>query len=264
MTKWLYVLLIVGVPFNTHAQKGTMSLKFNGNFGLPIMSQKVKEDHFLLGAINTSNGANLGMGFQISNRIQLSALFGIDVFSVNKSNFKEKIGKETLVNSNSLVRINPNRFAVDNNYLALELKYLFRFKKFQLEPFLMSRIITATSTLNNIDFYEKTQNDHNYKNTKWEPTIKVEDAVYFELNPSFFTLGIGISKNIFNNLYLLSAIQYTHTTLKLDMIKSESYFNQNSTKSQETFKQRYRGIAMQVGIELKFPSSKKPVSGRND
>lgn len=259
--KWILSVFLVAINFCAWAQKGDIVLKFNSNYGLPIMSQNLKKDNVLLGSINQQAGFNLGLGYKVTSKFQMSALFGVDFLNINKKTFEKQILSRYLQQTSSLYRLSPQRAAAENYYLALEFKYSFTYKGWQIAPLLMSRLFTATNPFVDIELYEKTPNEHYYKNTKWQRATSPENSnnneASLDFSPAYFSSGVEISKHIYDELNIIGSFQYIHSTIKFEMNKTESYFNQKTVYSTESFYQRYRGIAMQIGLELTISTSKK-------
>lgn len=259
--KWILSVLLVASNLCAWAQKGDIVLKFNGNYGMPIMSQNLKKDNILLGSINQQAGFNLGLGYKVSNKFQMSALFGVDFLNINKNTFQSQVLSKYLVSKSSLYRLRPQRAAVENYYLGLELKYCYQYKGWQIAPLIMSRFFTGNNTFADIELFEKTPNEHNFKNTKWQRATDANNSnnnePTLEFSPSYFSTGIEISKHIYDELNIISSVQYTHSTIKFEMNKTESYFNQKTVYSTESFYQRYRAIAFQLGFELTLNKQKK-------
>lgn len=259
--KWIFGVMLMASSICVFAQKGDLVLKFNGNYGLPIMSKNIKSDNVILGAINTQAGLNFGLGYKVSNRFQVSALLGIDFLNINKNTFQTQVLSKYLLSNSSLYRLTPQRTAVENYYVALELKYCYQFKGWQIAPLFMSRFFTGNNTFTDIELYEKTPNEHYYKNTKWQRAPSENNSnnnePTLDFSPAYFSTGIEISKHIYDELNIISSIQYIHTTLQFEMNKTEAFFNQQSVYSTESFYQRYRGISVQIGLELKISSYRR-------
>lgn len=259
--KWMLSALLLASNFCAWSQKGDLVLKFNGNYGMPTMSQNLKKDNILLGAINQQAGLNLGLGYKVTNKFQMSALFGVDFLNINKKTFEKQVLSRYLQQTGSLYRLSPQRAAAENYYLALEFKYSFTYKGWQIAPLLMSRLFSATNPFVDIELYEKTPNEHYYKNTKWQRATNAENSnnneASLDFSPAYFSAGIEFGKSIFEELALVGSLQYTNSNIQFEMNKIESYFDQKTVNSSESFYQRYRAIAIQLGFELTLNKLKK-------
>lgn len=249
--KKILLLILSGILLNkASAQDGKWNLRLGLNQNIPVYSSSTKLDNNYLSLVTSISGYNLACGYNITEHWQASLQVSSIFFPYKDERLKPVIMQSATI-PGSLRRIT---FSDGNNItaLSLELKYLFRYKGWQIAPFVRSNFMSIT-TAYDFALYEKVENEHYYRKTDW---INADDST-INFNPGSFTAGIFISKQIYKQLSLYTAIQYTQTIMKFEMIKEQSDFYGKKSSEPVQFEQRYRFFGAELGLQYTFRQRKK-------
>lgn len=247
----ILVLLFLLLPFQSIAQSKAFSLHLGVLGGPSLMNAAIQEDNFYFGNINAAIGINGGLHYNLDKHWQIGLLAYFTQLNISKSKSEASL-IEHYSSSGNLSRASGGG-VVDLFGCGLEMKRIFYHSKWQLSPFVRLNTYLTNSFSGNMSVYLKRPNEHYFQSTEWVNNSDTALAIRF--SPIKLGFGLQISHNINNRISLYGSVQYMPGAMHLAFAKRQNDFYGQKSVTQEDYKQRFRYIALELGINFYFKKS---------
>ncbi|PZF71119.1 hypothetical protein [Taibaiella soli] len=248
--KKLLTILVMLIGCSASAQSLTdhdhrFRIYINGAFALPVGAFHNSTENLLTGPAKYGFAANMGIGKYFGADIYLGLSFGSMSAKLNSDAVVQHMQQVlSIPDAYNTATLDGDKYSI--KYIGIECAKNFRFRKIELEPYIILAI-GGVEGLPNAHFHSKYKNDNYYQQTDFSYT---NDASTFE----FFypTIGTRVQKELVSWLYLNAGLAFASGSYEAQLQTITTDLEGNSKTTNTTYRQSVSNLQLSVGLQFRF------------